>query len=237
MNEGDFRSTEESADRRASGIGGDRACRRRRNVTVLKEHTPVLAEEVLDAAVMHRAALDLFLATQVAEAKRDGVLFSVHLKATMMKVSDPIIFGHAVRAFFPFLFAEHAAELKSVGVDANNGIGALLKAIEDLPDDERQAVQEAIQAAYENGPGIAMVDSDRGITNLHVPSDVIIDASLPAAIRSSGQMWNADGEQQDTKLRHPRPLVRRSVRRDDQRLPRARPRWTPRRWAPPPTSA
>jgi isocitrate dehydrogenase len=160
----------------------------------------VQAGEVLDAAVMRRASLDVFLASQVADAKRQGVLFSVHLKATMMKVSDPIIFGHAVRAFFPFVFAEHAAALKSAGVDANDGMAALLKAIESLSDDERTAIQAATDAAYENGPAIAMVDSDRGITNLHVPSDVIIDASLPAAIRSSGQMWNADGEQQDAKF-------------------------------------
>ena len=160
----------------------------------------MLAGEVLDAAVMRRAALDVFLAAQVADAKREGVLFSVHLKATMMKVSDPIIFGHAVRAFFPFVFAEHAAALRSVGVDANNGMGALLKALDDLPEDQRSSIQAAIDAAYENGPALAMVDSDRGITNLHVPSDVIIDASMPAAIRSSGQMWNADGEQQDTKF-------------------------------------
>jgi isocitrate dehydrogenase len=118
----------------------------------------------------------------------------------MMKVSDPIIFGHAVRAFFHLVFAEHGAALRSVGVDANNGMGALLKALEDLPEDERQAIETAIEAARESGPGVAMVDSERGITNLHVPSDVIIDASLPAAIRSGGQMWNAHGEQQDTKF-------------------------------------
>jgi isocitrate dehydrogenase len=118
----------------------------------------------------------------------------------MMKVSDPIIFGHALRAFFPFVFAEHAEALRSVGVDANDGMASLLKAIDDLPKDQRTEVQSAVEAAYENGPGLAMVDSDRGITNLHVPSDVIIDASLPAAIRSSGQMWNAEGEQQDAKF-------------------------------------
>ena len=155
---------------------------------------------MLDAAVMRWAALERFLAEQIADAKRRGVLFSVHLKATMMKVSDPIIFGHAVRAFFPRLFADHAAELKAAGVNPNDGVGALLSAIEALDDDDRAAVQAAIDAAYAAGPGLAMVDSDRGITNLHVPSDVIIDASMPAAIRSSGQMYNGAGELQDTKF-------------------------------------
>src|SRR3984957_14325817 len=200
MSAGDFRDTELSVT-----VDGDGEVRIEHiatdgDVTVLKPAFPVLAGEVLDAAVMRRTELETFLATQIAEAKRDGILFSVHLKATMMKVSDPIIFGHAVRAFFPFVFAEHAAALRSAGVDANNGMGSLLKAIEDLPEDERTAIQQAIDAAYENGPALAMVDSDRGITNLHVPSDVIIDASLPAAIRSSGQMWNADGETQDTNF-------------------------------------
>jgi isocitrate dehydrogenase len=200
MSEGDFRSTEASVTVDADGSVRIEHVDEDGGVTVLNEHTPVLAGEVLDAAVMHRAALELFLASQIAEAKQQGVLFSVHLKATMMKVSDPIIFGHAVRAFFPFVFAEQAAALQSVGVNANDGMAALLKAIEGLPEEERSAVQAAIDAAYENGPGLAMVDSDRGITNLHVPSDVIIDASLPAAIRASGQMWNSAGEQQDTKF-------------------------------------
>jgi isocitrate dehydrogenase len=200
MSEGDFRSTEASVTVDADGSVRIEHVDEDGGVTVLKEHTPVLAGEVLDAAVMHRAALEVFLASQIAEAKQQGVLFSVHLKATMMKVSDPIIFGHAVRAFFPFVFAEQAAALQSVGVNANDGMAALLKAIEALPEEERSAVQAAIDGAYENGPGLAMVDSDRGITNLHVPSDVIIDASLPAAIRASGKMWNSAGEQQDTKF-------------------------------------
>jgi isocitrate dehydrogenase len=169
-------------------------------VSVLKPSFPVLAGEVLDAAVMRRAALETFLAAQVADAKRKGVLFSVHLKATMMKVSDPIIFGHAVRAFFPFVFGEHRAALQAAGVNANDGMAALLTSLDALDADEHEAVTEAIAAAYENGPGLAMVDSDRGITNLHVPSDVIIDASMPAAIRSSGKMWNRAGELQDTKF-------------------------------------
>jgi isocitrate dehydrogenase len=200
MSDGDFRSTEQSVTVKEEGsvriehVAPDGA------VTVLKETTPVLRDEVIDASVMRRAALESFLAEQVAEAKQQGVLFSVHLKATMMKVSDPIIFGHAVRAYFTELFEQHGDALKSVGVDANDGIAALLKAIEALGDEERAAVEAAIEAAYANGPALAMVDSDRGITNLHVPSDVIIDASMPAAIRSSGQMWNAQGEQQDAKF-------------------------------------
>jgi len=170
------------------------------NAATAREPVAVLEGEVIDAAVMRRAALDEFLAAQVADAKELGVLFSVHLKATMMKVSDPIIFGHAVRAYFRPLFAEHEAELKSVGASANDGMAGVLTAIDDLPEDRREAAKAAIEAAYADGPSLAMVDSDRGITNLHVPSDVIIDASMPAAIRASGQMWNRDGEQEDTKF-------------------------------------
>jgi isocitrate dehydrogenase len=188
MSDGDFRSTEQSVTVESAG-------------TVKIEHSAsgVLREvevtegEVLDAAVMRRAALDEFLAAQAADAKDQGVLFSVHLKATMMKVSDPIIFGHAVRAYFGDLF-------DGTGVSPNEGMGALEKALEKMADDDVARIREAIGGAYANGPALAMVDSDRGITNLHVPSDVIIDASMPAAIRSSGQMWNRDGEQQDTKF-------------------------------------
>src|SRR4051794_36986047 len=195
MSDGDFRSTEQSVTVADEG-------------TVTIEHSSqgtlrevdVQAGEVLDAAVMRRAALDEFLSQQVAEAKEQGVLFSVHLKATMMKVSDPIIFGRAVRAYFADVFADHADAIARAGVDPSNGLGALLKALEQLPDDEAGPIREAIDAAYESGPPLAMVDSDRGITNLHVPSDVIIDASMPAAIRTSGQMWNPDGEQQDAKF-------------------------------------
>jgi isocitrate dehydrogenase len=200
MEDGDFCSTEKSVTVSDEGEVRIEHVAPDDSVTVLKQSTPVLAGEVLDAAVMRRAALETFLATQVAEAKRQGILFSVHLKATMMKVSDPIIFGHAVRAFFPFVFGEHAEALASVGVNANDGLAALLKALEKLGPEERDAVTQAIAAAYADGPALAMVDSDRGITNLHVPSDVIIDASMPAAIRSSGQMWNADGEPQDANF-------------------------------------
>ncbi len=200
MSEGDFRSTERSVTVEQAGVVRIEHAAADGTVTVLKQTTPVLAGEVLDAAVMRRAALQTFLAQQVAEAKEQGVLFSVHLKATMMKVSDPIIFGHAVRAYFPEVFDEHGTALASVGVNANDGLAALLAALERLQEDERAAVRAAIDAAYANGPALAMVDSDRGVTNLHVPSDVIIDASMPAAIRSSGQMWNAAGAQQDTKF-------------------------------------
>jgi isocitrate dehydrogenase len=200
MTDGDFRSTERSVTVDHAGAVRIEHLAADGSVTVLKDHTEVLAGEVLDAAVMRHAALQSFLAEQIGEAREQGVLFSVHLKATMMKVSDPIIFGHAVRAYFGELFAEHEDELRSVGVNANDGLAALLKAIQSLPDESRDAIEAAINSAYERGPSLAMVDSERGITNLHAPSDVIIDASMPAAIRSSGQMWNAHGELQDTKF-------------------------------------
>jgi len=200
MSEDDFRATERSTTVRKDGAVRIEHVDPDGNETILKDEIAVKAGEVLDAAVMRRKALDAFLAEQIADAKEKGVLFSVHLKTTMMRVSDPIIFGHAVRAYFAKLFAEHADELKAAGVNPNDGLGALLKAIESLPEDQRQAIQKAIDAAYDDGPRLAMVDSDRGITNLHVPSDVIIDASMPAAIRTSGQMWNVEGEHQDTKF-------------------------------------
>ncbi|HSC02310.1 MAG TPA: NADP-dependent isocitrate dehydrogenase, partial [Solirubrobacteraceae bacterium] len=173
------------------------------NVTVLKDKIAVKPGEIIDAAVMRRAALQEFLAGQIADAKERGVLFSVHLKTTMMRVADPIIFGHAVRAYFKDVFEQHGDELKSVGVNANDGLRALLKAIENLPDDQREEIEHAIDKAYQDGPPLAMVDPGRGVTNLHVPSDVIIDASMPAAIRSSGQMWNAAGDQEDVKFAIP----------------------------------
>jgi isocitrate dehydrogenase len=200
MSDGDFRSTERSVTLSDPGSVRIEHVGEGGSVKVLKDDLEVEAGEVLDASLMRAAALNEFLTEQVRDAEDKGVLFSVHLKATMMKVSDPIIFGHAVRAYFRELFAQHGDALRSVGVSADNGLGALLKAIESLPDDERDQIKSAIDAAYENGPKLAMVDSDRGVTNLHVPSDVIIDASMPAAIRSSGQMWNAQGELQDTKF-------------------------------------
>ncbi|OFE19049.1 isocitrate dehydrogenase, NADP-dependent [Humibacillus sp. DSM 29435] len=166
--------------------------------TVLRESIPVLAGEIVDATVMRVAALDEFLAAQIVRAKEDGVLFSVHLKATMMKVSDPIIFGHVVRAFFPALFEQYAAELASVGASPNDGLGAMLAAVKALPDDAREAIEASVQQAFDDGPAIAMVNSDKGISNLHVPSDVIVDASMPAMIRTSGHMWNRAGDEQDT---------------------------------------
>ncbi|GEK09294.1 NADP-dependent isocitrate dehydrogenase [Pseudoalteromonas sp. McH1-7] len=167
-------------------------------VTILKQSTPLLAGEIIDASRMSASALREFLAAQVQEAKDKGVLFSLHMKATMMKVSDPIIFGHAVKVFYKDVFEKHAATFAEIGVDASNGIGDVYAKIDSLDDAKRQEIEADLNAVYETAPDIAMVDSDRGITNLHVPSDVIIDASMPAAIRSSGQMWNAEGKQQDT---------------------------------------
>ncbi|KJY92641.1 NADP-dependent isocitrate dehydrogenase [Pseudoalteromonas piscicida] len=168
------------------------------DITVLKQSTPLLAGEIIDASRMSVQALREFLAAQVQEAKDKGVLFSLHMKATMMKVSDPIIFGHAVKVFYKDVFEKHAATFAEIGVDASNGVGDVYSKIESLDDAKRKEIEADLAAVYETAPDIAMVDSDRGITNLHVPSDVIIDASMPAAIRSSGQMWNAEGKQQDT---------------------------------------
>jgi len=195
MSDGDFRSTEKSVtlerddELRIEHVAADGT------TTVLKESLPVLEGEIVDAAVMRRAALDKFLAEQIADAKEKDVLFSLHMKATMMKVSDPIIFGHAVRAYFADVFDEYADALEDA--NPNNGLASILSSIEGTP--QQSEIEAAITKRYEAGPDLAMVDSDRGITNLHVPSDVIIDASMPAMIRSSGQMWNAAGEQQDTK--------------------------------------
>ncbi len=167
--------------------------------TVLSKAIPVLKDEVVDATFMSKKALLSFIDQQVGEANDQGLLFSLHLKATMMKVSDPIIFGHAVKIFFKDLYAKHEAALDSVGVNVNNGFGNLLNAIQELPADQRKAIEQDIESILAAQPDLAMVNSDKGITNLHVPSDIIIDASMPAMIRSSGKMWNAKGEQQDTK--------------------------------------
>ncbi|MEQ9569837.1 MAG: NADP-dependent isocitrate dehydrogenase, partial [Longimicrobiales bacterium] len=169
------------------------------SVTVLKGPLPLLAGEVLDATWMSRDALVAFLRREIDDAAAKGVLFSLHMKATMMKVSDPIIFGHAVRVYFDRVFEKHGEVLDELGVDVNQGFGDLVKKIEELPDDRRRAIEADIREAYAEGPALAMVDSDRGITNLHVPSDVIIDASMPPMIRDGGRMWNAAGELQDTK--------------------------------------
>ena len=167
-------------------------------VTVLKDDLPVLAGEIVDATVMSRDALVSFLGEQMAEAQARGVLFSLHLKATMMKVSDPIIFGHAVKVYFRDVFSTYGDTLAKVGANPNNGLGSVLAATAELPEDQGSAIETAVAEAFASGPAVAMVDSDRGISNLHVPSDVIVDASMPAMIRTSGQMWNAAGDQQDT---------------------------------------
>lgn len=167
--------------------------------TILKASTPLLAGEIIDATIMSKKALLAFLQEQVSDAKAKDVLFSLHMKATMMKVSDPIIFGHGVRVFFKDIFEKHHEVLNKINVDVNNGFGNLISKLDELSTDKRAEIEADIEAAYKKGPAIAMVDSDKGITNLHVPSDVIIDASMPAMIRASGQMWNKDGNLQDTK--------------------------------------
>ena len=167
--------------------------------TVLKDNLNLLAGEIIDSSVMSKRALIAFLEEQIADAKAKGVLFSLHMKATMMKVSDPIIFGHAVRVFFKDVFTKHQAVFTEIGVDVNNGFGDLVEKIQTIPAPKRAEIEADIKTCFENGPAVAMVNSDKGITNLHVPSDVIVDASMPAMIRTSGQMWNAEGKQQDTK--------------------------------------
>ena len=170
------------------------------SVTTLKEGLVLEAGEVLDGTFMSVQALRTFLAEQIELAKKEGVLFSLHMKATMMKVSDPIIFGHAVEVFYQYVFEKYAATIADLGVNVKNGLGDLHAKIKSLPADQKAAIEADLEAVYGSSPDIAMVDSDKGITNLHVPSDVIIDASMPAAIRSSGQMWNKAGEQQDTNF-------------------------------------
>jgi isocitrate dehydrogenase len=166
-------------------------------VTVLKANTPLQTGEIIDASVMSRNALRAFFAAQIDAAKQDGVLFSLHVKTTMMKISDPIIFGHCVSVFFADVFEKHRATLTRLGVDPDNGVGDMLTRIETLPEAEKAAIKADIQATYAKRPGLAMVNSDRGITNLHVPSDVIIDASMPAMIREGGHMWGPDGTLHD----------------------------------------
>ena len=168
------------------------------SVTLLKDSFALQEGEIIDATCMRKAALVRFLEQQTEAARNEGILYSLHMKATMMKVSDPIIFGHAVEVYFRDLLAKHADVLKGLGIDFKNGFGDLVAKIGQLPEDQKAAIEADIAAAYEAGPDLAMVDSDRGITNLHVPSDVIIDASLPAMIRNSGQMWDKDGKTRDT---------------------------------------
>jgi len=196
---GDFYGSEVSTtvaaptNARIELVGSDGA------VTVLKAKTPLKAGEIIDAATMSRKALRAFLAEQIEAAKREGVLFSLHLKATMMKISDPILFGHAVSVFFADVFKKHEVTLKRLGFNPNNGVADLLTRIETLPDAEKSAIKADIAATYAQRPGLAMVNSDRGITNLHVSSDVIVDASMPAMIRESGKMWGPDGKLHDVK--------------------------------------
>ncbi len=167
--------------------------------TVLKEKISLLAGEIIDATVMQKKALVSFLKQEIAAAKEQGVLFSLHMKATMMKVSDPIIFGHAMEAYFSSVFEKHRNSFDAIGINPNNGLENLLNKLNELPADKKAAIETDIQQAIADGPALAMVNSDKGITNLHVPSDIIIDASMPAMIRNSGQMWNAEGKSQDTK--------------------------------------
>lgn len=199
MSSGDFKSNEKSVTLGQGtrlriewvGAGGE--------TRVLKEDIPTLDGEIVDGTVMEKKALLQFLEEQVADAKKSGVLFSVHLKATMMKVSDPIIFGHVLRTYFQEVFQRHDATFESLGIDANDGLENLLGDLEQLPEDQAASIRKEIETAMEQGPSLAMVNSDKGITNLHVPSDIIIDASMPAMIRNSGRMWNAQGKPQDTK--------------------------------------
>ncbi len=193
----DFRSNEQSVVVKADGAVRIELETTDGTTTALRGPVNVLADEVIDATVMRVAALHTFLEAQIARAESEGVLFSVHLKATMMKVSDPIIFGHVVQAFFPDLFAEHGAALAAAGISPNDGLATLFERLDDVPD-RRAAIEAAIAQRLAEGPALAMVDSDRGITNLHVPSDTIVDASMPAMIRASGHMWGPDGNEADT---------------------------------------
>src|SRR6201989_695533 len=197
MSGGDFYGSEVATtlaaptNARIELVGSDGAA------TVLKAKVPLKAGEIIDASVMNRKALRAFFAAQIDAAKKDDILFSLHVKTTMMKISDPIIFGHCVSVFFADVFEKHGATLARLGVDPDNGVGDMMARIETLPGTEKAAIKADIQATYAKRPGLAMVNSDRGITNLHVPSDVIIDASMPAMIRESGKMWGADGRLHD----------------------------------------
>ncbi|MBF9014966.1 MULTISPECIES: NADP-dependent isocitrate dehydrogenase [unclassified Oceanispirochaeta] len=200
MSEGDFYGSEKSVTMEKAASVRIIFRGMKDSETVLKESFPLLESEIIDAAVMSRNALRSFLKKQADQAKAEGVLFSVHLKATMMKVSDPVIFGHAVSVFFADVFDKYSDQFSALGIDANMGLGDLYNKIEGLDDDIRASVEQDLARALEEGPDLAMVNSDKGITNLHVSSDVIIDASLPAAIRTSGCMWNKEGKLQDTKF-------------------------------------
>jgi isocitrate dehydrogenase len=199
MKGGDFRSNEKSmtttaaTDARIEFVGQDG------KTTVLKPKVTLQASEIIDATFMSKRALRQFLEEQIEDAKKQGVLFSIHMKATMMKISDPKIFGHAVTVYYKDVFEKHGETLKKLGVDPDNGIGDLYTKIKALPDDQRKAIEADVQAVYQKRPPMAMVNSDKGITNLHVPSDIIIDASMPPVIRDSGKMWGPDGKAYDAK--------------------------------------
>ena len=199
MTEGDFAHNEKSVTLANATTVRIQHIATNGESTVLKENISLLAGEIIDATTLSKKALLSFLETEIADAKKQNVLFSLHMKATMMKVSDPIIFGHAVKVFFKDLFAKHQEVFDEIGVNINNGFGHLTNSLENLPADKKNEILADIETIFSNNPAVAMVDSDKGITNLHVPSDIIIDASMPAMIRTSGQMWNAAGEQQDTK--------------------------------------
>ena len=199
MSHGDFKSNEDSITIQNDGSLTISLINNSGHTTILKESVKVLKGEIVDATHMSVNALIEFLDKEIIDAKEKGLLFSLHMKATMMKVSDPIIFGHAVKTFFKPLFKKHSDLFSMIGVDVNNGFGDLLSKLNGLEDDQKQEVLNDIEECYKSNPAIAMVDSDNGITNLHVPSDVIIDASMPAMIRTSGRMWNAEGKTQDTK--------------------------------------
>ncbi len=199
MTGGDFYGSEKSIEVSKAGNVKIEHVGKDGTKTVLKEKTTLKQGEIIDAAVMSKKALRKFLEEQVESAKKDNVLFSVHLKATMMKVSDPIIFGHVVSVYFKDLFEKHANTFTELGINPNNGLGDLYNKIQTLPENKRKEIENDIKSCCDKGPDLAMVNSDKGITNLHVPSDIIIDASMPAAIRSSGQMWGPDGKLKDTK--------------------------------------
>ncbi len=199
MDHGDFKSNEKSVTLPSATNVKVELKANDGTVTVLKENIPLLAGEIIDGTVMSKKALVAFLTEQIEDAKKKGVLFSIHMKATMMKVSDPIIFGHALKVFFKDVFSKYKSDFDAIGISANDGLESLLDKLDELPGDKKTEIENDIKKAIDQGPDLAMVNSDKGITNLHVPSDVIIDASMPAMIRNSGQMWNAQGKAQDTK--------------------------------------
>lgn len=203
MSDGDFYSSEKSTVIEAAGDVKIELVKDGADVQVLKAATPVLEGEVIDASVMNRKALRAFFEEQAQDAKAQGILLSLHLKATMMKVSDPIMFGHAVSVYYKDVFEKYTETFEKIGVDTRNGLGDVYAKIASLPEDQKAAIEADIQAVYSTRPELAMVNSDKGITNLHVPSDVIVDASMPAALRSSGKMWGADGKLKDTKAMIP----------------------------------